>query len=93
MALHLQPHLLVKATVLLPLTAPLGIMGFAVGHLGNAASSMCTAHVMGITPRLAAPFATPVLSPSPLPKGGVFEREYFPVTSRVKCMKIQISTR
>lgn len=58
-------------------------MGFAVGHLGNAASAIAAAHVMGLTPRLAVPFATPVLSPPPLPKGGVREREYFPVTSCV----------
>ena len=58
-------------------------MGIAVGHLGKAASTMSAAHMMGLTLRLAVPFATPVLSPPRLPKGGVFEREYFPVTSCV----------
>ena len=58
-------------------------MGFAVGHLGNASSAMSAAHVMGLAPRLAVPFATPILSPPPLPKGGVREWEYFPFTSCV----------
>ena len=63
-------------------------MGFAVGHLGNAASAIAAAHVMGLTPRLAVPFATPVLSPPPLPKVCVREREYFPVTSCVYSVNI-----